>query len=70
MNSINKSNNNKNKKYCTNCGNYGHLYKSCNYPVLSLGIITFKYDIKSNNILVLLIQRKDSYSYMDIIRGK
>ena len=46
MNSINKSNNNKNKKYCTNCGNYGHLYKSCNYPVLSLDKITFKYDIK------------------------
>ena len=71
-NSDNKNNNNNNnhKKYCTNCGNYGHLYKSCNYPVLSLGVISFKYDIKTNNILVLLIQRKDSYSYMDIIRGK
>ena len=68
MNIINKQI--KNKKYCTNCGNYGHLYKVCNYPVLSLGVIAFKYDIKLNNILVLLIQRKDSYSYMDIIRGK
>ena len=58
------------KKYCTNCGCHGHIYKTCNHPVLSLGIISFKYDPKTNNILVLLIQRKDSYSYMDIIRGK
>ena len=23
------------KKYCNNCGNFGHLYKSCRHPILS-----------------------------------
>lgn len=34
----------KKKIYCANCGKYGHLYKNCNEPIISLGIICFKID--------------------------
>ena len=36
---------NNNKYYnvqCGNCGIYGHIYKNCNKPILSYGIIGFK----------------------------
>ena len=51
--------------YCNNCGNKGHLYKHCKLPVLSYGIIIFNKD-KS----LLMIQRKDSLSYIEFLRGK
>jgi len=61
-------------KYCTNCGIYGHLFKNCYNPVLSYGIILFKINLQATNlndkILILLLQRKHTYSYMDFIRGK
>ena len=34
-------------KFCGNCGKSGHVYKNCNDPITSYGIIT----IKINNIL-------------------
>jgi len=37
--------NRRKKLYCGNCGKYGHIYKKCNEPVTSLGIITFKLDL-------------------------
>jgi ADP-ribose pyrophosphatase YjhB (NUDIX family) len=54
--------------YCSNCGKYGHLYKRCNQPIISLGIISFK--IIDNKCKFLLIKRKDSLSYVELIRGK
>ena len=59
---------------CANCGGYGHLYKSCNHPVISYGIICYhvSYD-ESNKTFVpkfLMVQRKDSLSYVEFIRGK
>tara|TARA_Y100000741_G_scaffold249976_1_gene192169 strand:+ start:1193 stop:2029 length:837 start_codon:yes stop_codon:yes gene_type:complete len=54
--------------YCTNCGKTGHLYKNCKNPIVSYGIMLFKY---TNNIpYLLLVQRKDSISYIEFIRGK
>lgn len=50
--------------YCNNCGNKGHLYRQCKYPVLSYGIIC----IHDTN--VLMIQRKDSICYIEFLRGK
>ncbi len=54
--------------YCTNCGKTGHLYKNCKNPIVSYGIMLFKY---INNVpYLLLVQRKDSISYIEFIRGK
>lgn len=59
---------------CANCGGYGHLYKSCNHPVISYGIICYKLmfdeDTKTFIPKFLMVQRKDSLSYVEFIRGK
>lgn len=61
---------NKQKKiYCVNCGKKNHIYRDCTYPIVSYGIILFKL-IKNTNIETLLIQRKDSLSYVEFLRGK
>lgn len=49
---------------CTNCGKTGHSYKECKEPITSIGIIA----LRDNN--VLMIQRKDSFAYIDFLRGK
>jgi ADP-ribose pyrophosphatase YjhB (NUDIX family) len=51
--------------YCNNCGNIGHLYRQCKLPVLSYGVLCFTEDLK-----VVMIQRKDSISYIEFLRGK
>jgi 8-oxo-dGTP pyrophosphatase MutT (NUDIX family) len=53
---------------CRNCGINGHLYKDCIHPIMSYGIICYKND--NNSIKYLMIQRKDSLSFMEFIRGK
>lgn len=53
---------------CRNCGITGHLYKDCIHPIMSFGIICYK--IEDNVIKYLMIQRKDSLSFMEFIRGK
>lgn len=67
-------NNKINNIYCANCGNIGHIYKSCNHPVTSLGIICYRlqYDNENNCIYpeYLMVQRKDSLSYVEFLRGK
>lgn len=54
---------------CRNCGINGHLYKDCVHPIMSFGIICYKID-ELNKIQYLMIQRKDSLSFMEFIRGK
>ena len=53
------------EKFCKNCGNKGHLYLRCTKPILSYGIILF-----NNNNKILLIERRNSLSYIEFIRGK
>jgi len=50
--------------YCNNCGNEGHLYRHCRLPVLSYGVLCI------DNDKLLMIQRKDSLSYIEFLRGK
>lgn len=53
---------------CRNCGFIGHLYKDCPHPIMSFGIICFRVNVPT--IQYLMIQRKDSLSFMEFIRGK
>lgn len=54
---------------CRNCGVNGHLYKDCIHPITSFGIICYKVDDRGE-VQYLMIQRKDSLSFMEFIRGK
>lgn len=59
---------------CGNCGALGHVYKNCNYPITSYGIITVRFvqdPITKQTIpYYLMVQRKDSLSYVEFLRGK
>ncbi len=58
--------------FCNNCGKYGHLYHRCQKPTTSLGIILVKNDKINNedNYKYLMICRKDSFGYIEFLRGK
>ena len=58
----------KKSDYCNNCGNYGHLYKNCRHPILSYGIIL--YNIENDCSKIVMVERKDSLSYIEFLRGK
>lgn len=59
---------------CANCGGLGHIYKNCNHPIISYGVICYKmfHDSESGQVYpkYLMIQRKDSLAYVEFIRGK
>ena len=71
--------------HCTNCGLSGHVFRNCLAPVTSYGIIAVRYTNDMNKLVhstrniinndndsvqFLLIQRKDSLSFVEFIRGK
>jgi len=53
---------------CNNCGKQGHLFHQCKLPITSYGIILFRSSDKG--LQFLMIRRKDSFGYIDFIRGK
>lgn len=53
---------------CNNCGKIGHLFHQCKLPITSYGIILFRPSTKG--LQFLMIRRKDSFGYIDFIRGK
>lgn len=59
---------------CANCGGVGHIYKQCNHPITSFGVICFRlsYNHQKKEVApqFLMVQRKDSLSYVEYIRGK
>jgi ADP-ribose pyrophosphatase YjhB (NUDIX family) len=59
---------------CANCGGVGHVYKQCNHPITSFGVICFRiaFNHESNTYMpqYLMVQRKDSLSYVEFMRGK
>jgi 8-oxo-dGTP pyrophosphatase MutT (NUDIX family) len=75
--------------YCTNCGGFGHVFRNCQAPVTSYGIIAIRNvsntEMNSklcsmrnlitgmdnaNELQFLLIQRRDSLSFIEFVRGK
>jgi 8-oxo-dGTP pyrophosphatase MutT (NUDIX family) len=59
---------NKNMNLCNNCGKSGHLLNQCKLPIISCGIILFKKELAEFKYLML--RRKDSFGYIDFVRGK
>jgi len=53
---------------CNNCGKQGHQFHQCKLPITSYGIILFRYSEKG--IQYLMLRRKNSFGYIDFIRGK
>jgi hypothetical protein len=53
---------------CNNCGKQGHLFHQCKLPITSYGVIVFRKI--ENATQYLMIRRKDSFGYIDFIRGK
>lgn len=58
------------KSYCINCGKYGHLFKKCNFPILSFGLIGYHYDKVNQEVSFIMIQSKNTFHFLDFIRGK
>lgn len=60
----------KGNNYCNNCGNYGHVYSNCRHPILSYGVMLYHYDNEKNEPYIVMVERKDSLSYIEFMRGK
>ena len=58
----------KSDAFCTNCGRTGHVYGKCKFPIMSIGIVAFRYGPRGREYLV--IRRKDTLGYVDFMRGK
>lgn len=58
--------------YCNNCGEKGHVFRSCKDPVLSCGLVLVdKPTLPSPHAPnILMIRRKDSMSFAEFMRGK
>lgn len=54
---------------CLNCNKKGHIYKNCRAPANSYGIIVFK-KFWGSRMKYLMIQRKYSHSFVDILLGR
>ena len=53
---------------CNNCGTPGHISNLCKLPIVSYGIVAFR--IFNGKPEYLMIRRKDTFGYIDFIRGK
>jgi 8-oxo-dGTP pyrophosphatase MutT (NUDIX family) len=54
---------------CSNCGKTGHIFYQCKLPFTSYGIILFRMNaVKIPELL--MIRRKDTFGYIDFVRGK
>jgi ADP-ribose pyrophosphatase YjhB (NUDIX family) len=62
--------NNNNKLFCTNCGSNEHKMRDCNQPITSYGMILYTYDPKKNKLMFLMICRKNTIGFVELIRGR
>lgn len=53
---------------CLNCGKKGHTNKTCRFPTNSYGCVLFKKS-EDDKLRYLLIQKKYTPEYVDVIRG-
>ena len=53
---------------CNNCGKTGHISNLCKLPIVSYGIVAFR--MCNGKPEYLMIRRKDTFGYIDFVRGK
>jgi hypothetical protein len=58
-----------NNSYCTNCGYNTHHNKECLEPITSYGLILYTYDEKKKKLMYLMICRKNTIGFIELIRG-
>jgi hypothetical protein len=58
------------KIFCTNCGKNEHKIKDCTEPITSCGIILYTFDPKKNKLMYLMICRKHTIGFVELIRGR
>lgn len=63
--------------FCNNCGQEGHVFKSCKSSITSAGIILVRGPFEplvlptdSKNVAILMVKRKDSMTFVEFVRGK
>lgn len=61
---------NKNINICNNCGKQGHIFNQCRQPIISYGIILFCKSNATNKPKYLMIRRRNTFGYIDFIRGR
>jgi 8-oxo-dGTP pyrophosphatase MutT (NUDIX family) len=57
-----------NKYFCNNCNRTNHVYNNCRAPITSIGVIAFRCGESGPEFL--MIRRRDSFGFVDFIRGK
>lgn len=55
---------------CNNCNKMGHFFHQCRVPITSYGIIAYRINQSGSDNEFLMIRRKDSFGYIDFMRGK
>lgn len=64
--------------FCNNCGERGHVFRACAYPIISCGLVLIRNSVEpmtipvetTEGVEVLMVRRKDSMSFMEFLRGK
>lgn len=59
-----------NKQICNNCNKFGHFFHQCRLPITSYGIIVYRTNKITKEVEYLMIRRKDTFGYIDLLRGK
>jgi 8-oxo-dGTP pyrophosphatase MutT (NUDIX family) len=58
------------QRSCVNCGKRGHITHGCNQPITSYGLILLDLLTTPGTPRFLMICRKDSFGFIDLVRGK
>jgi len=56
------------KYFCNNCNRTNHVYNNCRAPITSIGVVAFRCGHTGPEYL--MIRRRDSFGFVDFIRGK
>ena len=60
-----------NNMTCNNCGKLGHLFHQCKIPITSYGVVLYRRNANvDGGIEFLMIRRKNSFGFIDFMRGK